>query len=227
MKILSWNLGLCNEWVRKILMAIYDNKSKSCIKIAKFLNDKNPEYIFLQEVYSDTIEDIVKLLNNNYPFYVFCDKSGLAIFSKKEIKIQYKDIFNNMSLSNYVTNTYNGFLTVLIPDIKKIFINVHLSCSFCNNSSQILKIKNYCDKFLDKDYEIIILGDFNIDIINFPLINDIFEFSNTPNNNCTYHHVIKSCLDYGFKINNSENLILIPRVFERYESDHYPIMINL
>ena len=58
-------------------------------------------------------------------------------------------------------------------------------------------------------------------------IKDIFEFSNTPNNNCTYHHVIKSCLDYGFKINNSENLILIPRVFERYESDHYPIMINL
>ena len=226
MKILSWNLGLCNLLVRTVLMSIFKDKKSSCENIVSFIDlDKN-EFIFFQEVYSDTINILKNLLKEYYPFCISSISNGLVIFSKFEIEFFKINIFGEYSLSNYITQTYNGFLAILIKNTNKILINVHLSCSICGSNKELKILKNYCDNLISKNYNIIIVGDFNIDLIDFKKINDIFDFNNEPELKYTYNHLINYCLDYGFYLSKKGNRIMSSQVLRNYESDHFPIRVK-
>ena len=226
MKILSWNLGLCNLFVRTFLMSIFKNKTSSCKNIVSFINPDKNDIIFFQEVYGDTICILKKLLKNHYPFCISSINNGLVIFSKIDIELFKINIFGEYSLSNYITQTYNGFLAILIKNTNKILINIHLSCSICGSNKELKILKNYCDNLINKNYNIIIIGDFNIDLIDFKKINDIFDFNNEPELKYTYNHLINYCLDYGFFLSKNGNRILSSQVLKNYESDHFPIRVK-
>jgi exonuclease III len=236
MKILSWNLGLTNDYYRYYAMGITNHKPISIYIISKFLlkttetHNEEVDYdiLFLQEVY-DGFEQLKDNIIHKYPYYTYIDSIGIAIFSKYKLEnICYKTF--NQDLLNYIMGVNNGFMMCYLPEFKTYLCNAHFSCdiNICKSNSEFIKLNEYLDTVKLKDDETIIYGgDLNIrrDIfINYCNKLDITQ--NDKNIYNSYYYIYPMNLDYLLCKTNTSNKELKCNTKNIYESDHLPIIAS-
>ena len=237
MRLLSWNVGLTNYFFRKFCMCICLEKKNTCDLIFDVINNQKPDIIFFQELYLDDYRYMRDILRMTYPHYKCNNKIGLAIFSKQEITYNYTKVFRQDCTSK-ILNTENGILTVYDKENKIYFINLHLSCGLCMEH-EFYRLKEAIDmiqlheKIRDpnKEYKIIIGGDFNVNKKKFKNICDILfvkkQYLNK--NNSFSHCLLNEHYDYFISIDKNKREELLSRVIYGYEyiSDHLPITTNI
>jgi exonuclease III len=237
MKILSWNLGLTNYYMRYYTMGITNCKPLSIYFITKFILGTNSNYdeendydiLFFQEIY-DSFDAIKQNLEHKYPHYIHINNIGISIFSKYKLEnICYRKF--NQDILNYITNINNGFMVCYLPEFKTYLCNVHFSCdiNLFNSNNEFLKLNNYINSIkLKEDEKIVYGGDFNIKRIKF--INYCKELNIIPkltNKHKSYHYILPMNLDYLLCKTKNSNNELITNIIKTYESDHYPIITNI
>jgi len=238
MKILSWNLGLTNDYYRYYAMGLTNYKPVSIYFISKFVLDtstkldeesnEESEYdiLFFQEIY-DGFNQLKENIQHKYPYYTYIDNIGIGIFSKYKMEnICYKTF--NKDLLNYITNVNNGFMMCYLPEFKTYICNAHFSCdiNICRSNNEFYKLNDFLDTIKLKDGEKIIYGgDLNIrreTIIDYcNKLNIIPDLTNIYN---SYHYVFDLNLDYFLCKTKTSNRELKTNIIETYESDHYPII---
>ena len=84
MNIISWNIGLTCEYFRHIFMGIKDNITTSIEKISKKILEFNGDIYLLQEV-GYGFNNLNRKVNHKFPFNIYIEELGLAVFSKSKI----------------------------------------------------------------------------------------------------------------------------------------------
>jgi exonuclease III len=233
MKILSWNLGLTNEFYRYYMMGINNHNPVSVYFITKFILDESSsnkeidyDILFFQELY-DGYNQLKENIKHKYPYYTYIDNIGIGIFSKYKLEnICYKTF--NKDLLNYIMGVDNGFMMCYLPEFKTYLCNVHFSCdiNIYRSNNEFFKLNKYLNTVKLKDDEKIIYGgDLNIrreKFINF--CNTLDIKLNIKNIYESYHYAISLNLDYILCKTKQSNIELKCDIIETYESDHYPII---
>ena len=237
MKILSWNLGLTNNFLRYYTMGITNCKSVSIYFITKFIlntenkNDKEKDFdiLFFQEIY-DNFDEIKSNLEHKYPYFTHINNIGISIFSKYKLEnICYKKF--DQDLLNYITKINNGLMLCYLPEFKTYLCNAHFSCdiNIFNSNDEFSKLNNYLNSIkLKKGEKIIYGGDFNIKKDKF--INYCKDLNIVPSNynkHNSYHYIFPMNLDYLLCKTNDSNDELKTNILKTYESDHYPIIAKI
>ena len=237
MKILSWNLGLTNVFVRYYTMGIKICKPLSIYFITKFILGTNSNYdeekdydiLFLQEIY-DGFDDVKRNLEHKYPYHTHINNIGISIFSKYKLdNICYKKF--NQDILNYITNVNNGFMMCYLPEFKTYLCNVHFSCdiNLFHSNNELFELNKYINTIKLKEGEKIIYGgDFNIKRRKFidhcRKLDIVPKLTNIHN---SYYHILNMNLDYLLCKTNNSNNELQTDIIKTYESDHYPIITKI
>lgn len=210
-----------------------------------FLNHKNKNemiYTLINKydldilcVQESTYKDLKSFNYNNYKSYGFGRlKRSNSIFNETN------NIISDIHLTNVRTHYLPSYLTTfkriytvgsfIVNNSKYLIINTHLD--FLNNISrkiQLNKIYNYIEK-KHTDYNIILVGDFNvttkekyfIDFINkLDKLDIVLLSNNTPTiKSKVIDHVFlsKNIKVKEFRVINNDNIV---------DSDHFPIIVNL
>lgn len=223
MNIISWNIGLTCEYFRHIFMGIKDNITASVDKISKQLLKFNGDVYLLQEV-GYGFDNLNKKINHKFPYNIYIEELGLAVFSKsKIIPVNYSIL--KPDWFNYIFGFNNGYLLCYLPDYDKYVCNIHLSCGF-NFIEQFKEISLLIDEinFLNLDKECILGGDFNFTRDKFNDFSNLFNIEyDLSNSELSYHYYFKINLDYFISSMNKKFRELKWRVIKTYESDHFPI----
>lgn len=236
MKILSWNLGLTNDYYRYYAMGLTKHKYISIYLISKFIlnldNELDKDYnnvydiLFFQEIY-DGFNQLKENIQHKYPYYTFVDSIGICIFSRYKLEnICYKTF--NKDLLNYITKANNGFMMCYLPEFKTYLCNAHFSCdiNICKSNNELFKLNQYLDTIrLKNDEKIIYGGDLNIKrekFINYCKKLDILP--NLTNISESYYYMLPMNLDYFLCKTKTSNKELKTDIIKTYESDHYPII---
>uniref|UniRef100_A0A6C0EEX7 Endonuclease/exonuclease/phosphatase domain-containing protein n=1 Tax=viral metagenome TaxID=1070528 RepID=A0A6C0EEX7_9ZZZZ len=241
MKILSWNLGLTNDYYRYYVMGLTNYKPLSVYLISKFIlnldsevdkesdDENNYDILFFQEIY-EGFNQLKENIKHKYPYITYINSIGICIFSKYKMEnICYKTF--DKDLLNYITNVNNGFMMCYLPEIKTYVCNSHFSCDinmFCSNK-EFFKLNNYLNTIkLIEGEKIIYGGDLNIKRDKF--INYCNKLNIKPdltNRSESYHHILPMNLDYILCKTNTSNKELKTDIIKTYESDHFPIVSKI
>ena len=235
MKILSWNLGLTNDYYRYYAMGLTKYRPISVYFISKFIlnNDNNPskanidyDILFFQEVY-DGFNQLKENIQHKYPYHTYVDSIGIAIFSKYKLENICNKTFNQ-DLLNYIMGVNNGYMMCYLPEYKTYLCNAHFSCNIniCKSNNEFFKLNQYLDTIKLKDGEKIIYGgDLNIRREKFiKYCSKIDIKHNLKNIFESYYYIYPMNLDYFLCKTKTSNIELKSDTIETYESDHFPII---
>ena len=176
MKILSWNLGLTNDYYRYYLMGLTNHKPISIYLISKFILDTDNksedksdyDILFFKEIY-EGFNQLKENIQHIYPYFTHIKNIGICIFSKYKLENILYNTFDK-DLLNYITNVNNGFMMCYLPEFKTYLCNAHFSCdiNIFKSNTEFFKLNNYLDTIkLKNDEKIIYGGDLNIKRKNF------------------------------------------------------------
>lgn len=205
----------------------YNNKVK---KIVKYIYDNNIDCIALQEVtpkYSDTLRKLINKEYNIYGNYRF-KKNKLVERLNESVKVatKYKiKNYNTMYLSKFLF--FPRIITTLETD-EFLFVNVHLEfwSSYFRNK-ELNNLYNYIN--LNKEKNIILVGDFNVEINDSHFLNFIDRLSkiniNLVDNKENTHK--EKIIDYIFVSDKYEILDIYVEKKLKQISDHSPLIVKL
>ena len=232
MNLISWNIGLTNEWIRFYFMGLNNPITYSIYKISKQLLDydkkEDIDFILLQEFYSNH-----GLFNKNiihkFPNYIIDKDTGLSIYSKYKLQPVEIQKFNKHLLSK-ICRVFSGFLICYIPYLNTYVCNIHFSCNM-NNYTEFKTLKRALDNInLQPSQQLVFGGDFNIIRTKFNAFCNIMNMTDEKENlnNLSYHHIWPCNLDYiGIKLTHNSYKELKTEVIKTYESDHFPIIVRV
>jgi len=190
MKITTWNVNSINARIEHLI---------------KFIKKDKSDIYLLQEL--KCIEESFpkdEIIKNGYNCYINGQKAwnGVAIISKKEL------IIKNKKIPTFKEDTQSRFIEseVFIKGIKK---PIKLICIYLPNGNPIetekfdykitwmKKFNFYIQELLDKNYPIIIGGDFNV----IPTDDDVYSPENFKNDACAHpktREIYKTLINLGF-----------------------------
>ena len=230
MKILSWNVGLTNEWFRYIFMGLNNNILGSCFDIGTKLLEidsyEKIDIVFFQEL-NLGFDIILEILKNKYPFYIYKKKLGLAIFSKYNLEPL---IIQNQKPDNlnYLLSVSNGYIICYVPEIKKYLCNIHFNTylfNFNKTNKEIDILKSYIESRNLNENDFIYGGDLNMFGCKYEeFCRDMNTTINKSNKHKSYHYIYNINLDYLNIKTKDNHYELDTKIIKTYESDHFPIV---
>lgn len=241
MKVMTYNV---KHVIKEDILGIYKQRYK---EIVKYILDKNPDLVGLQEI----TRKGKRYLKRNLKEYKIVGKSRHSLIFTNEyncllIKKDYKiNGHKTYSLSDKINRLGRKFKESKFPRIctvahlekdnhKYFFINTHIDNSEKENKKRLLDIfKSIIDKYKKEEELLIITGDFNMSIKNKNIVSfskdylDPFKdiltgsfprFPELP----AIDHIF---LDKKFKCNYK--LVDTSANDSGYKSDHYPLICEI
>jgi len=236
MKVLTWNI-LASEWIDKTLIRRVEkevacNTNNRIEQIIKYIIEKNPDIILLQEVMPSEYKKISKKLNDRY--------------SVNKLR----------GIDWYGTTGESGNVTLLRRDIisengvthEILEFGLHTKCRYKNKEVHVLNV-HLDDQSIKKRYKqreeilsrlgdakaIIIGGDFNHEYKKNTSFYNLPEYT-LHNTECATYYIsrkmnVDNILTKGFELTRN---LQCPKYPEdevsgllKYGSDHLPIMIDI
>lgn len=242
-KIISWNI-LALEFVKKsyyptLNLNSINNRVKRIEKIINILLQQNPDIILLQEVMLKEYNYLKKYLSNyyfsnliniNWIKYNKSESGNVTLF-KKSI---FLSKFNSNEL-DYNNNIFGSYIIIKTKNTKENIhvFNIHLDdIAWQTRLAQINLLRPQIEKFK----YCIIGGDFNQQFNINSKIYNINDFIIHNTKNITYYIEklinIDNILSKGFYIVKQNNMIneqhkSKKKLFDKYGSDHIPVIILL
>ena len=209
--ILTWNIQE---------LFLYSSKNK-LQNICYIINHFDTDVVCLQECFEDFSKKyIIKNLTSKYPFYIygnickkylFCEDSGLMVFSKYPIENVSQYTFTNFTGIDRFAN--KGALFFRISNYN--FVNTHLQ-----SSNTYIASKQYTEILNNSPFKnnFILIGDLNI--------NDFTKKLHYEKNNSLHTHESNNIYDYIISVDKSVLFSSSVKYFTNL-SDHYPLIAEI
>lgn len=233
------DIVLLQEFVTFISENKDDKKYKCDGNDSKYIEAKLDFSYFDNKMESAGLKYSIK--TNDHEFTEINEYMGKAIYTKEQI-----ENYDSVQLSNA-----RGFLRTLykINNTDVLIYNIHLTYFnyelFNSEISRLIKYINAEKKYYDTE-NVLIMGDFNFDIIEHKIDGETVEqllyrhnlivlnnnnrkssYVQDPNGKTIDYAVCSTKFLEKFEIKNTKNDNHYDIVFVSYESDHYPIILDL